>query len=354
MQKILLKAGKIFNGEDFIKADLLIENGVISAIGDIDEKEAIEIDCTDSIITSGLVDIHTHFSEMGNKQFGYPAEMSTIPFGVTYAVDGGALHSNLAVLDNLLVETKVFVPIFVQDGDINYTALEQVLKSYGDRAIGIKIYFDATLNNGTTECVFEKACEYARKNGLKVMVHCSYSPVPMEKIVETLSTGDIVTHAYHGENSAIYENDYIAYKKAKEKGVIIDVGMAGSCHTDFEVLKNAIKFGYIPDVISTDITKFSAYVRGGIYGLPMCMSIARILGMAEEDVFKAVTINAAKAVNCEDNWFRIKVNDIATLSVIKWCENKIDIIDKAQNKVESTHGYACKLTIKNGQIIYRV
>lgn len=354
MAKILLKDGRVFDGEKFINANLLIENNVISAIGNIDEDNAIIIDCTDSIITSGLVDIHTHFSEMGNKQFGYPAEMSTIPFGVTYAVDGCALHTNTAVLDNLLVETKVFVPIFVQDGDINYTALEQILQSYGDRALGIKIYFDASQNNGTTEAVFKKACAYAKKNGLKVMVHCSYSPISMEKIVDVLGPGDIVTHAYHGGCSAIYENDYIAYKKAKEKGVIIDAGMAGGGHTDFKVFKNAIQCGCIPDVISTDITKFSAYIRGGIYGLPMCMSIARLSGMAEKDVFKAVTINAAKAVNSEEDWFKIKVNDIATLSVLKWCENKIDTLDKEQNRLESSHGYVCKLTIKNGQIIYRV
>ena len=38
------------------------------------------------------------------------------------------------------------------------------------------------------------------------------------------------------------------------------------------------------DTISTDITKFSAYKRGGRYGLPMCMGIAKVSGMSEEDI----------------------------------------------------------------------
>ena len=40
--------------------------------------------------------------------------------------------------------------------------------------------------------------EIAEKYGLKVMVHCNHSPVPMMEIVKALREGDILTHAYHG------------------------------------------------------------------------------------------------------------------------------------------------------------
>jgi dihydroorotase len=174
----------------------------------------------------------------------------------------------------------------------------------------------------------------------------------MEKIVDILQAGDIITHAYHGGYHTIAENDYLAYKKAKEKGVIIDAGMAGGVHTDFAVLKNAIEKGCIPDVISSDITCFSAYMRGGIYGLPMCMSIARICGMKEIDVFKSVTLNAAKAVDKEE-WFGLRVGVKATLSVMAWGDTQIDICDRAGNSLISEKGYVCKMAVKNGQIIYR-
>ncbi len=61
-------------------------------------------------------------------------------------------------------------------------------------------------------------------------------------------------------------------------------------------MENAIACGAAPHIISTDITRFSAYKRGGCYGLPMCMSIARHLGMEEEDILRAVTSTPAKAL----------------------------------------------------------
>lgn len=352
MAQTLLKGGRIFDGERFFDGNVLIENGKILAIGKTEAENAIIYDVSGCIVTAGLIDIHTHFSEMGNMQFGYPADMASIPFGVTYAVDCGALYSNPAVLDSLSVETKVFIPVYLTNGDINYNAMEEIIKSYGDRLVGIKIYFDKTLNNQIDIELVKKVCEYARQKNLKVMVHCSNSPTPMLDIINALDKGDILTHAYHGDCSTIEEDNYIAYKTAKEKGVIIDAGMAGGVHTNFKIFKRAIENGIIPDTISSDITKFSAYMRGGVYGLPMCMSIARLLGMAEEGVFKAVTSNAKKAVNAID-WANMEVNAPATISVLKWDNTKIDITDKDGNNVTSSQGYVCKMTMKNGQILYR-
>ena len=353
MAKILFKAGKIFDGSEFFESDLLIENDKITAIDTtIKCEDAMEIDCSGCIISSGLVDIHTHLSEMGNKSFGFPADMATIPFGVTYAVDACAENTIVSNLDRMCVQTAVFIPIIIKGDSLDYESMQARISLYGERVVGVKVYFDESLKNGTTENHFCLACAFAREKKLKVMVHCSYSPVEMEKIVDILQAGDIITHAYHGGYHTIDENDYIAYKKAKKKCVLIDAGMAGGVHTDFAILKQAIESGYIPDVISSDITKFSAYMRGGIYGLPMCMSIARLCGMKEIDIFKSVTIKAAKAVHKEE-WFGLRIGSIATLSVIKWADTQIAIKDRANNLLTSEQGYVCKMTVKNGQIIYR-
>ena len=354
MAKILFKAGKIFDGEEFFDGDLLIENDKIVAMDkSIDSNGAMEINCSGCIISSGLIDIHTHFSETGNKQFGFPADMATIPFGVTYAVDACAENIEVNYLDKLCVETAVFIPIRIKGDSLDYEKMQARISLYGERVIGVKVYFDESLKNGTTENHLRLACAFARERNLQVMVHCSYSPLGMDKIVDILQAGDIITHAYHGVYHTIDENDYVAYKKAKEKGVIIDAGMAGGVHTDFAVLQKAIENGYIPDVISSDITKFSAYMRGGIYGLPICMSMARLCGMKEKDIFKAITINAAKSMGKEQEWFGLQVGSVATLSVMKWADAQIDIKDRAGNSLTSEQGYICKMTVKNGQIIYR-
>ena len=77
--------------------------------------------------------------------------------------------------------------------------------------------------------------------------------------------------------------------KAKKRGVIIDTGFAGYVHTDMAILQRAVAEGVLPHTISTDITKVSAYIRGGRYGMTMCMNMAQAAGMTEADVFRAVT-----------------------------------------------------------------
>lgn len=358
MDTIFLKNARIFNGERFIKGNVLIKDGKIAAIGKVGifnknaDKNAIILDCKNGVLTSGLVDIHTHFSEMGNDNFGFPGDLCCIPFGVTYGVDACAEPTNVALVDNLCVQSKVFVEIGAVGEEINVENAEKKLLIYGERAIGLKTYFDDNLGNGFSFEHLKKVCALAREKNLKVMVHSSNSPVSMEEIVDCLSKGDILTHCYHGGKHCIEENGYIAYKKAKAKGVVLDAGMAGGVHTDFALLKRAIKNGFTPDTISSDITKFSAFKRGGIYGLPTCLSIMKLLGLSEEKVFQSATISAAKAVE-QEAWFGLEIGKEATMSLMKWKKTHICTFDGAGNKIKSRKGYVCQFTIKNGQILYR-
>ncbi len=217
MAQILLKGGKIFDGENFFDGDLLIKDGKIAEIGKASNSQATVVDVSSCIITSGLIDIHTHLLEMGNKKYGFPADMATIPFGVLYAVDACSEDLGLNCLDNLCVQTLAFIPIEVQNETLNYVKMLKRLELYGKRAIGVKVYFDNSLKNGITKEHLYLACKFAREKNLKVMVHCSYSPTSLLEIVEVLSSGDIITHAYHGGDNTIDKNDYIAYKKQKKK-----------------------------------------------------------------------------------------------------------------------------------------
>lgn len=352
MNKILLKNGKIFDGEKFFNADLLIEDGKIVNIGKDLQPSELNIDVTGNIISSGLIDIHTHLSEMGSLAFGFPSDMATIPFGVTRAVDACAEYSNPDVLDYINVDIKAFIPLQIKGDGIDLNEMEKRLAHYKDRSLGVKVFFDKEQFDYITKTHLRLACEFAQEKGLKVMVHSTGSETPMIEIVELLNEGDILTHAYHGGNNSIVKDDYSAYKLAKEKRVIIDVGMAGGVHTDFKILRSGIENGYVPDTISSDITKFSAYIRGGVYGLTSCMSILKVLGLKEEEIFKAVTINPAKLVLNSDS-AKIRVGANATLSVLSWEENKIDLTDRWGNNLKTDKSYVNKMTIKNGQIIYR-
>ncbi|MBQ8232593.1 MAG: amidohydrolase family protein [Lachnospiraceae bacterium] len=365
MGRIKITNARIWDGENFHQGDIFVDNGIIQAMketgtawesAEIAEKAAHPEFCYDArgkIVTAGLVDIHTHMLGISSDQYGIHAEMSCLPFGVTAAADAGATKGGKALMDTFLVKALAFVSMSIKNNHAELEKAEALLSLFGDRAVGVKVYFDIYVSEVRDITPLKEICDYAHARNLIVMVHSSNSPVPMSQVLETLGKGDIFSHAYHGGMNNVADDDFRALEQAKERGVIIDAGMAGYVHTDFGILKAAIEAGALPDVISTDITRCSAYIRGGIYGMTMCMSIMRRLGMKEEDIFRAVTSNPAKALGKDKEWGYLKAGRCADIAVFDYAKECYNLTDQAGNNVNGTEGYLCVLTISDGQVVYR-
>lgn len=354
MAKILIKNGRVWNGEKFFYADVLTEGKAIIKIekGITDYADFI-FDATGKIVSVGLVDIHVHMKGIASEEFGIEPHMSSFPFGVTAVNDAGSAYGDRVLLDSFAVKNTVFVGTNIRNNHADFTNTEKFLQKYGDKAIGIKVYFDTTLEEISDITPLKEICDYAKNCNLKVMVHSSNSPVSMAEIVNTLSAGDILTHIYHGGENSCTVNDFEAFKIAKKKGVILDSGFAGYVHTDFVNFKKATNIGFLPDTISTDITRLSAYKRGGRYGMTMCMSMAKAVGMNEEDIFKAVTSSPAKVLGKEKEWGYLKEGRCADIAVFDFANEGFDLTDNAGNKFKSDVGYRCVLTVADGQVVFR-
>lgn len=352
--KILIKNGKVFDGFEFInKKDILISDGKIERIEEkINEEVNFVFDATEKIVSPGLVDVHVHMKGIASENFGIEPHMSSFPFGVTAVNNAGSVLGDKALLDSFSVKNRAFVGVDINNNHAIFCKTEEFLKKYGDKAIGIKAYFDKTVSEIYDITPLKEICDYAQSRKLKVMVHCAHSPTTMEEIVRILNKGDILTHIYHcGENNTCLYNDYAAFKLARKKGVILDSGFAGHVHTDFSVLEKAMTDGWFPDTISTDITKLSAFVRGGRYGLTLCMSLCRQFGMKEEDILKAVTSSAAKAVGMS-NLGKIEVGSVADIAVLSYGKNPFDFSALAKNGAKGELGYNCHLTLSDGQVVW--
>ena len=364
MSSICITNARIWNGESFGEGDILVEDGRILAIRDkaavwenaeIAQKARAAEFCYDAegrIVSPGLVDIHVHMRGISPDQFGIDAQMCCLPFGVTAAADASGIKGSEALMDTFQVKGMTFVAALFRDNHADFEQLEKLIGLFGEKTAGIKVYLikDSGVEDITA---LKEVCQFAHARNLRVMVHTTDSPVPMKEVLETLGEGDIFSHAYHGGRYTVADDDFASLENARKRGVIIDAGMAGHIHTDFSVLKAAIQEGAIPDVISTDITRSSAYKRGGIYGMPMCMSIMRSLGMKEGDIFRAVTSNAAKALGKEMQWGYLSEGRCADITVLEYSEDGFDMRDKAGNHIESSEGYRCVLTISDGQVVYR-
>ncbi|MBE6727877.1 MAG: hypothetical protein E7562_04425 [Ruminococcaceae bacterium] len=353
MAKILIKNGRVWDGESFFFADVLTNDRLIEKITpNITDSADYIFDAKGKIVSAGLVDIHVHLKGLASPIFGVGAEISSFPFGVTAVNDAGSTRGDRALLDYLSVKNTVFVCAGIKQNHANFEAAETGLAKYGDKAIGIKVYFDKS-ENVCDIIPIKEICAFAKNKNLKVMVHCTLSPTTMVDIVNALSEGDILTHVFHGGDNSCLDNNFEALKIAKDKGVILDLGLAGNVHTDFLNFKKSIEAGFLPDVISTDITCKSAFIRGGRYGMTMCMSIAKHLGMSDEEIFKRVTSLAAKALDKGSEWGYLKVGRTADLAVFDYTNEPFDLTDKAGNQVKNNLGYKCILTVSDGQIIYK-
>ena len=354
MASILIKKGRIWDGERFFQGDVLTKGNVIAKIGeDISDPADYVFDAEGKVISPGLVDGHMHMRGISSTQFGIQAEIASFPFGVTAAIDASGVHGDRALLDAFMLKNRVLVIANFHNNTADFTLAEKMLQKYGDKAVGMKVYFDTQTSEVSDINALKEVVAFAHAKNLLVMVHSSNSPVPMPELLATLSKGDILTHAYHGGKNNVSEDHFACIREAKQRGVIIDAGLAGHVHTDFDVLKQAIASGNEPDVISTDITRWSAYKRGGRYGMTMCLSICRALGMREESIFRAVTSKPAMAFGMEGEWGYLKEGRCADIAVFDYTDESFHLSDKAGNQVSSPQGYRCVLTISDGQVVFR-
>ena len=354
MSSILIKGGNVWNGSSLSDADVLISDKKIKKIERaIADTADIIFDARGMTVLPGLVDAHVHLSGISSDEFGVIPESSSYPFGVTAVGEASAYFGDGELLDGYGLTSVVFVPVNIKDNRPNIEKARSLMKKYGKRAVGLKVYFDRYCEDIRDITPLFEICDFAHLRGLRVMVHTTNSPIAMKGIAEALACGDILSHAYNGSENNAMPGDFEALKTAKARGVFIDAALAGHMHTDFEIFRSATEHGFAPDIISTDITKYSAFTRGGRYGLTMCMSIARTLGMAEDDVFRAVTSIPARALGLSDRCGTLAPSRMADIAVLEYTDEPFSSIDKRGNRIFSDKGYRCRLTVRCGEVVYK-
>ena len=355
---ILLKNARVWTGDEFLNGlqSVAVAGGKIAAIGDCPGTAAYTVDVKGSILSPGLIDTHVHIRGCSPDSFSIGIEAAGFPFGVTAAVEASAskLDGN-RILDNMLMKTYVFVAAQFEGKTFLPEKTDELVQAYGDRALGVKVFFDTCMPMMTEgdAAPLEAVCKYARDRGLKVLVHCTRSPVPMAQMLDILSPGDICTHIFHTAGHNVLEDDFACLMKAKARGVILDDGMAGGGHSNFEMIRQALEKGFTTNTVSTDITPGSAFRRGGCYGLTMCMSILRSLGLEEETVLRMVTGDAARAIGKEQEIGLLEVGRSADLCVLKFGEMPFKISSSGGVVTQSEMGYVNLLTICQGFVMFR-
>ena len=353
MGNLLIRGGRLFNGETFSYADVFVNDGVVEQIApNLDVSAKNIFDASGMTVLPGLVDGHMHIAGLSMDKWGAPAQAACWPFGITAAAECGTIKGSPEYLDALGIRTVVYLAVGTKNNEAILDRAEKLLPLFGEHVVGIKVCYD-NLGDKTLTNVrpLEQICEFAHSRNLRVHVHCTNTPIPMAELLGTLSKGDIATHVYHGSTHNVAEDHFACILDAKRRGVIIDTGFAGGLHVNFRIFADAVSAGAQPDTISTDQVKPFMYSLGGRYGLPQCMSIARTMGMTEDDVFRGVTSAPADALGRP--WGLLKVGSPADIAILSWENEPFRLKDRAGNLLESDQGYRCKMTVSQGNIVYK-
>ena len=92
--KTIVKNGRVFDGKTLTRQDVLIEDGLIRAVGlGLDETGCQEIDAQGQIVSPGFVDLHVHLRDPGF------AHKETVESGSMAAAAGG--FTTICAMPNL-------------------------------------------------------------------------------------------------------------------------------------------------------------------------------------------------------------------------------------------------------------
>ncbi len=368
-EKILLKNASLVDLDrmDIIKPrDILIGENKVEEIGTrIEFASSYKlIDLSEKFAIPGLIDFHTHIFP-GGTSIEIDPDFICLNRGVTAAVDCGScgtidFHAFKDFAKNIKTKVYCFINIskvgIIDEGellDINNANPEEVneLINYNrDFIIGLKVRVSKNIvgNNGLKP--LELALRVARIQNLPVMVHITNPIAPIPEILSMIGKADIVSYCFHGRGYTIINksgNVINEVQEAKKRGVIFD-SAHGSMNFNFQIAKLAINEGFLPDLITTDISKKS--INGPVFDLATTISKFIALGVPFLEVIKRCTLYPSKFLPQENDRFIWKKGMEANISVFEYEKGNFIFHDSDGNYLSGKKRIVPFITIYNNKI----
>jgi dihydroorotase len=324
------------------------------------------VDARGTIVAPGLVDLHVHVFD-AVVPISIDADSACLARGTTTAVDGGSAGANtFAGFRKHVIaraRTRVFAllnisKIGLADGN-EYSDLRfvdpalavRIIEQHRDVILGVKVRLTPDIVGGQDLEVLRRAREAADAVKLPVMAHIGGGASPLERTLELLRPGDVVTHALHGRAGQILDAKGAvlpAVLDAQRRGIVMDIGH-GSGNLSFAVAERAAAAGWFPDTISTDI--HAGNVKGPVVDLPTTLSKFLLLGMPLEAVVRAATAAPAAALRIPGEPGTLREGAVADLCVLRRRDGEVTFTDSLrQTRVGQTrleHVY----TVRGGEVV---
>jgi dihydroorotase len=373
---LVVKNGRVLDpasGVDDVLDVAVKGNRIEEVAPDIDASEASQvIDADGLLVAPGFIDMHAHAFYLGDLGLGKDLEAACYPSGVTSLVDGGSAGaatfpgfreyiiepSEIRIFSFLHISSIGLADIDV--GESTYLTLHDPQRA-ADMAIanrdvifGIKVRQQAEVvgENGLEPLRLAKQAA-ALAGGLPVMVHVTNPPVPLTQILELLEPGDIVSHFLHGKANGVLNEDgdiFPAVINARENGIIFDVGH-GRFHVSFEVARAVFAQNFLPDTISTDLTRGGR--DGTVKDLAHTLSKLMNLGLDIETVIACATSNPARILGKTEEIGTLKKGAFADIAVFELESGEFSFQDSEEEVLKGSVHIVPKQTVQNGRVVWQ-
>jgi len=360
------------NGIDGVR-DVAIAGGKIAAVAErIDPAEAFKVvDVTGLYVTPGIIDMHVHVYTGTGEKGSYAGDNSVYPdgftlrSGVTTVVDAGcAGWRNFEDFKDRVIDrarTRVLAMLNIVGNGMRGGKWEQDLqdmeaKPTAEMALrhkGLVVGVKTAHYEGPEWTPVERAVEAGTLAGVPVMVDFGASKPerPLAELVtKKLRPGDIYTHCYSGLRGELTEAGRVnpGMWEGRKRGVLFDVGHGGGSFS-WGVAVPAIKEGFLPDTISTDLHIGS--MNTGMKDELNVMSKFLALGLSLEDVIARATWNTARTIKHEELG-QLAEGAPADVTVLSLASGRFGLVDSFGGRLRADKKLVCELTLRDGKVVF--
>ena len=379
MYQLIIKNGIVLDPAQGLnrQIDIAVEGGRIAGLGDFSGAQATQvIDASGCTVVPGLIDHHCHIYPLA--AIGLPAESVCFRSGVTTAVDAGSRgcdnftevvpfmrKSKLRVLAYLHVCSTglASLPKATEDVDpahFNEEKIREVLAEYPDLLLGLKLRTSRGIVKEFGYKSLEASVKLAEKLDTHVMVHCTDPPGTIPELLARLHPGDIMTHVYMNKGPKLLDAEGKVCREAyeaRERGILFEAADARE-HFSFEVSEPAIREGFYPDILASDLTKFSMNLRPTAFSMANQVAKYTQLGIPFEKVIELCTAAPARKMGLLDEIGTLKEGASADIAVFRREESTIPFGDRPYGNPDGRE-HPCSwrlrtlLTVRAGEMVYR-
>ncbi|MHB0875351.1 MAG: amidohydrolase/deacetylase family metallohydrolase [Anaerolineae bacterium] len=371
MYDLIIRDGNVVDPSQGLhrRADVAIDGGRIVAVDErVGASARRELDARGLIVTPGLVDLHVHLYKHVSH-YGVDPDAACLGTGVTTALDAGSAGRSTwpglrhFVLTPARMHAYALLHVSAmgmlsdtvgESADLRWldpASIAITARDNADLILGIKVRLDRNRVGDSGIEPLRRAVAAAEALALPLMAHVGKTPVPLSAITAMMKPGDVITHCFHGwEHGVLDDNGQVIteMRQAAERGILFDVGH-GAGSFAFPVAEAALRQGFLPAVISTDLHTYS--INGPVYDLPTTMTKFLVMGLSLDEVVRRVTVAPAAAMGLAGEAGSLAPGRAADVTLLQEIEGRFRLDDCFGNYREAPQALVPRWVVLGGEVL---